>query len=193
MASLCALLSVWLVVSCVERSVLLREINGIDSTVEEAPATGGAEVPVPVLTPSFDWTFPIAPEDYRVLTSPFGHRISPILKVEMYHQGLDIAATWRAQVVAAADGVVVENWPPPDGYWRGHDVLGGMIMIEHADGMRTQYAHLSWSRVRTGDVVRAGEVIGRVGDTGKSDGEHLHFATIQADGTFVNPLLYVEP
>jgi len=168
----------------------LREQLNAQSTPELA--TGGAEVPIPEFTASADWRFPVADSDYLVLTSPFGYRVSPLLNVEMYHTGLDIAAAWKAQVVAVADGTVVEHWPPPDGYWRGHDVYGGMVEVEHADGMRTLYAHLSWTRIHTGDRVRAGEVIGRIGNTGKSDGQHLHLEVIAPDGERLNPLLYIK-
>lgn len=155
---------------------------------------GGAETaPPPRQVASSRYTFPIAEADYLALTSPYGYRVSPILNVERYHQGIDVAATWRAQVVAAADGVVVEHWPPPDGYFRGHDVYGGLVVLEHENGWRTLYAHLSETRVHTGWRVQAGQVIGRVGSTGQSRGAHLHFEIQDATGQRVNPLLYVEP
>lgn len=171
-----------------ETGMLREQIN----VMQHESATGGAEVPVPQILAGSGWRFPIAESDYLVLTSPFGVRVSPLLHVEMYHQGLDIAGAWRSQVVAVADGIVVEHWPPPDGYWKGHEVLGGMITIEHVDGMQTLYAHLSWTRVHTGDTVRTGEVIGRVGATGKCTGAHLHFECIAPDGERLNPLLYVD-
>lgn len=152
---------------------------------EEGTGTGGAEVPLA------NWTFPILEEEYIRLTSPFGPRVSPLLNIEMDHQGLDIGGIWRARVVAVADGTVVEHWPPPDGYWRGHDTYGGMILIEHEGGFQSLYAHMSETRVHTGDVIKAGEVIGRIGDTGKSDGEHLHLEIRDPTGEVANPLAYV--
>lgn len=163
---------------------------------------GGPEVEVPAPKPAVDgWSFPIAEEDYLMLTSPTGVRVSPILNVEMYHRGVDIAATWRAQIVAAADGVVVKHYPVPGtivpgsetAVYRGHDVYGGMIEIEHEDGWRTVYAHLSHSNVRQGMRVQQGQIIGRVGNTGMSRGEHLHFELIAPDGSHVNPLVYISP
>lgn len=155
---------------------------------------GGAETdPPPVQTVTSEYTFPIAETDYLFLTSPYGYRVSPILGVERYHQGVDIAATWRAQVVAVADGVVAEHWPPPDDYYRGHNVYGGYLVVEHENGWRSAYAHLSETRVHTGWTVEAGQVIGRVGSTGSSRGEHLHVELINADGDRVNPLLYFAP
>lgn len=165
-----------------------------DSEVQE----GGAEILPPTPIPRFEpqYLFPIAESDFVEYTSPFGHRISPILEIEMYHQGLDIHAVWRAEVVAVADGVIEEHWPAPGtpypggGVYKGHPVYGGMIRIRHGDGKRTLYAHLHSTRVRTGDRVVAGESIGRVGGTGKSRGEHLHFEVIQNEDP-QNPLLYI--
>ncbi len=177
-----------------DRSRLARDVDELRRELEARPTsepTGGAEVPIPTFTVSSGWQFPIADSDYLILTSPFGYRVSPLLNIEMHHQGLDIAAAWRAQVVAVAAGTVVEHWPPPDDYWRGHDTYGGMVTIEHADGTRALYAHLSWTRVHTGDRVRAGQVIGRVGNTGDSDGEHLHIEVLASNGERLNPLLYV--
>jgi murein DD-endopeptidase MepM/ murein hydrolase activator NlpD len=183
-----------------ERSVRQgAEIEALEAelaaTLSEAePRSGGAEsAPPPQQVATSRYTFPIAETDYLTLTSPYGYRISPILQIERYHQGVDIAATWRAQVVAIADGEVVEHWPAPDGYFRGHDVYGGLVVVEHANGWRSLYAHLSETRVHTGWSVRAGQVIGRVGSTGQSRGAHLHFELMDATGRRHNPLLYVQP
>jgi len=165
----------------------------------EVEPSGGAEADIPEPPVVETWLrFPIAPEDYLMLTSAYGVRVSPILHIERYHQGIDVAATWQAQVVASADGTVVEHWPPPGtphpggGAFRGHDVYGGLVVLEHEDGWQTLYAHLSWTRVKTGQQIRAGEVIGRVGATGMARGNHLHYEVINPDGQPVNPLLYVE-
>lgn len=107
-----------------------------------------------------------------------------------------MVGTWRAQVVSIADGVVTEHWPAPGtphpngGEFQGHDIYGGMIKIRHDDGTESVYAHLSSSRVHEGTEVKTGQVIGRVGDTGKAKGEHLHFELI-IDGEHVNPLQYM--
>ena len=159
------------------------------------PQEGGAETdraPAQLRSDS-EYVFPIAASDYITLSSPYGYRTSPILNVERYHQGIDVVAAWRAQVVAAADGVVAEHWPPPDGYYRGHPVYGGLLILEHENGWRTLYAHLAETRVRTGDSVEAGQVIGRVGNTGMSRGDHLHFEILDAARQRLNPLLYVWP
>jgi murein DD-endopeptidase MepM/ murein hydrolase activator NlpD len=159
------------------------------------PQEGGAETdraPAQRRSDS-EYVFPIAASDYVRLSSPYGYRTSPILNVERYHQGIDVVATWRAQVVAAADGVVVEHWPAPDGYYRGHPVYGGLLILEHENGWQTLYAHLAETRVQTGMRVQSGEMIGRVGNTGMSRGDHLHFEILDAAGQRLNPLLYVWP
>jgi len=68
-----------------------------------------------------------------------------------------------------------------------------MVVIEHANGWRSLYAHLSDTRVHTGREIQAGEVIGRIGNTGRSDGAHLHIELADATGKAVNPLLHFEP
>ena len=164
---------------------------------EELPQ-GGMEVPIsPVGPEPFQWyVFPIAEEDYLMKTSAFGVRVSPILRVERYHIGLDLAGVWRAQIVSVADGLVVDVYPPPGTrgprgiVYQGHKVYGGMIRILHSDGIESLYAHLSSTRVREGQMVRAGDVIGRQGGTGLATRDHLHFE-ILVDGEPVNPLLYL--
>lgn len=169
---------------------LTEQIAEIES---QSTQTGGLETEPPEIElVDSEYRFPIASSDFLRLTSPFGLRVSPIVHVERYHEGVDIAAAWHAQVVSVADGVVVEHWPTPDGYYRGHPVFGGYVVIQHANGWTSSYAHLSWTRVHQGDHIRAGEVIGRVGHTGEADGDHLHFELHDATGEAVNPLLYVQ-
>lgn len=134
--------------------------------------------------------FPLAEEDFKELTSPYGWRISPLLRVLAHHDGVDIEGVYRAQVVAVADGWVDEYWPPPDGWFRGHPTYGGLVVLRHPDGSRTLYAHLSEIYVVGWQRVHAGQVLGRVGMTGKAVGIHLHFEII-LDGARVNPLLYI--
>ena len=187
----------------IERARWASERGALIAALEEPVAqddqTGGAEIAVPEPERRGAWTFPVHEDDYLALTSPYGYRVSPILQVELWHQGVDIAAAWRAQVVAMADGVVVEHWPAPGtrhpsgAVYRGHDVYGAMIMIEHANGWRSLYAHMDTTRVHTGQRVSAGEVIGRIGSTGQARGAHLHVEIMDAVGRRMNPLLYIQP
>lgn len=149
-----------------------------------------------VVTPIMSWDFPIHPSDYWVITSPYGYRISPFLNVARKHNGIDIAAVRFAQVLVVGDGVVVEHWPPPGtptrtgGYFQGHPVYGGYMVIDHGDGWTSHYAHMSVTYRREGERVNSRQVIGRIGNTGMSQGHHLHFE-MRYNGEPVNPLLYI--
>ncbi len=185
-----------------ERELELRdaELESLRSQIramESQNRSGGAEVAPEPVSPSEGYVFPVHKDDFLFYTSPYGLRVSPLLGIEMKHTGVDIATVWRAQVVSMADGVVVEHWPPPGepypggGSYRGHPVLGGKVVIDHGDGIQTVYGHMDWTRVAEGMRVSAGEIIGRVGRTGRATGMHLHFEVIINEEP-VNPLLYVE-
>lgn len=140
---------------------------------------------------------PIHKDDFIAYTSPFGLRNVP---AGIYtggsptreHNALDLIGTWHARIVAAASGIVKEKWYVPDGKRRtGHPIYGGYIVIEHPDGSQTEYAHCSAIYVKQGDIVEQGQVIGRQGDTGMADGEHVHFGII-INGEHVNPLKYIK-
>lgn len=172
----------------------LRREN--DALIRDMQPTGGAETSVQETPVSTGYQFPIHPDDYLMLTSAPGYRISPVLKIAVNHQGLDIAAVWRAQVLPIAGGVVVDHWPPPGtphprgGVFHGHPVNGGFIVIRHEDGTESEYAHLAATFVRIGQRIHAGQVIGRVGDTGLATGPHLHLG-MKRGGKYLNPLLYL--
>lgn len=113
------------------------------------------------------------------VTSGFGPRVDPVEGLDGFHFGLDIGASTGTPVVAAVDGVVVVTG------WVGN--YGKAVFIHHAGGLETRYAHLSVFTVRRGQQVRAGDVIGYVGSTGKSTGPHLHFE-IRRNGRPINPI-----
>ena len=139
--------------------------------------------------PIYGW--PIHPEDYERLTSPFGVRRNPFRSgtggsLTTNHAGVDMVGTWRARVTAVADGVVIDHWIRD-----GHPVLGRMIRILHDDGYVSVYGHLSISYVHEGDRVIRGQVIARQGGTGMSIGDHLHFELWSPLGYPVQPLRYI--
>lgn len=118
-----------------------------------------------------------------VITSQFGYRLDPVFGVWRLHAGLDIAAPGGQPITAADAGVVVDaGWAGGYGNYTciSHGVLAGR-------GVATCYAHQSAILVRAGDRVRQGQLIGRVGTTGASTGNHLHFE-VRIDGTPVSPL-----
>lgn len=125
------------------------------------------------------------PLDGARVTSGFGMRHHPVLGFTRMHQGVDFAAPAGTPVYAAADGVV-ERIGPAGGY-------GRMIVLRHAGGTETRYAHLSaFARgLKRGSRVRQGDVIGKVGSSGLATGPHLHYETI-VDGQAVNPTALAE-
>ena len=123
------------------------------------------------------------------VTSPAGYRTSPIGGVasgETLHRGVDLYGPLGCDVLAAAPGVVVEMWPAPDGWYRGHPTFGGMVVVDHGSGVWTLYGHLRSVAVHEGERVARGQPIGRQGNTGRSDGEHTHFEVI------VSPMLFFD-
>ena len=117
------------------------------------------------------------------ITSPFGSRLDPFSGGASFHPGLDITAPYGERVVASGSGVVVSAENNGDGY-------GNKVVIGHGNDISTLYGHLSAILVKNGEEVKEGDPIGRVGSTGRSTGNHLHFE-IRVDGTPVNPLAYL--
>jgi murein DD-endopeptidase MepM/ murein hydrolase activator NlpD len=112
------------------------------------------------------------------VVSKFGRRADPFSGRGANHQGVDYRARGGTPVYAVANGVVTEA--------RYHGGWGNNVQIKHSSGMESQYAHLSSMSVRKGQRVVKGQVIGRVGSTGRSTGAHLHFGLISG-GKFINP------
>ena len=119
---------------------------------------------------------------HKTITSPYGMRIHPIFNVLRMHTGADVGAPTGVPVIAVNDGVVTLA--------RYSASYGNYVMVDHGGGIVTLYAHASEICVAVGDVVKAGDVIIRVGSTGWSTGPHLHFE-IRINGNTVNPLPYV--
>jgi len=117
-----------------------------------------------------------------ILTSGFGYRSDPMTHGRGDHQGVDIAAAPGQPVRASADGIVMRS-----GMIGG---LGKAIYLAHGYGVTTRYGHMSKVEVRPGQRVKRGDIIGRVGNTGRSTGYHLHYE-VRQDGQPVNPLVYI--
>ncbi|HPB57074.1 MAG TPA: peptidoglycan DD-metalloendopeptidase family protein [Bacteroidales bacterium] len=115
------------------------------------------------------------------VTSGFGRRYHPILKILRMHTGIDIAAPRGTPVYATADGVVSRE-AAGSGY-------GITVILNHGYSYKTVYAHLSKRAVRPGQKVKRGEIIGYVGSTGLSMGSHLHYEVLKG-GIPVNPVHY---
>ena len=127
--------------------------------------------------------FNTEPVAYTRISSPFGYRVHPVLHTVSMHTGIDYAAPTGTPIKAAADGEVIFKG------WKGG--YGNTVMIRHANGVETLYGHMSAFSPADGRV-RAGEVIGFVGTTGRSTGPHLHYEA-RVNGQPVNPTTVALP
>ena len=116
---------------------------------------------------------------YGEISSYFGPRIHPITGEKNFHRGIDIPAPQNTQIVSTDDGIVIFS-----GVQNGY---GNVVKIKHFDGKKTVYAHNTLNIVNEGDVVKKGQVIAKVGTTGNSTGNHLHFETIVNEKN-INPV-----
>jgi len=116
------------------------------------------------------------------LSSGFGYRISPFTGLREFHKGLDISSRKGSKVIATADGVVT--------FAGKNGLYGNMIKIDHGHGMMTRYGHLEKMLKKRGDAVKRGDVIGLMGNTGRSTGPHVHYEVF-LNGLPVNPKKYI--
>jgi murein DD-endopeptidase MepM/ murein hydrolase activator NlpD len=114
--------------------------------------------------------------------SGFGFRTDPITGRGALHMGLDFPAEVGTAIVAAAGGVVINT--------DTHAAFGNMVDIDHGSGLVTRYAHASKLLVKTGDLVKRGQTVALVGNTGRSTGPHLHFEVL-VDGVPQNPARFL--
>lgn len=126
----------------------------------------------------FTWPAP----SYTRISSEYGNRMHPILGVERFHNGLDMAAPGGSPILAAYDGKVVAA--------DYNSSMGNYIMIDHGDSLYTVYMHASALYVSKGTEVSKGQQIAAVGTTGRSTGNHLHFS-VRLNGSYVNPRSYL--
>jgi murein DD-endopeptidase MepM/ murein hydrolase activator NlpD len=129
-------------------------------------------------TGTFSWPVP----GYKTITSDYGMRYHPILKVNKLHTGFDIGVPAGVNILAADSGTVIYS-----GWMGGY---GQVVVIDHGSGLSTLYAHQSTILASKGAAVNKGQVIGKVGSTGWSTGPHLHFE-VRKNGTPVNPHSYI--
>ncbi|WP_307632000.1 M23 family metallopeptidase [Thiovibrio frasassiensis] len=117
------------------------------------------------------------------ITSQFGSRLDPINGEPAFHGGVDIRKQLGAKIIAPADGVVVTN-----GFDRGH---GNFIVLDHGNKFQTSYLHLQKDFVKPGDTVSRGQVIGLMGNSGRSTGAHLHYEIKYRD-KLLDPVRFIQ-
>ncbi len=167
-----------------ELSAMLEEVEKLEAQLQQEilqhlqqEGSGSADVPI-----SNGFRYPLD-SNWRIITSPFGYRTHPTTGVYKLHTGIDISGSGigGASIYAAKNGTVSKA-----GY---HKAYGNYCLINHGDGTATLYAHMSTLLVSAGQVAIQGQVIGKVGSTGYSTGNHLHFEII-VNGEYVNPVPY---
>jgi murein DD-endopeptidase MepM/ murein hydrolase activator NlpD len=127
----------------------------------------------------FAWPSP----GYTRITSAYGYRVHPILKVKKMHTGIDIGVPSKSKVVAANAGtVIMADW---------YGGYGNVVMIDHGGDIVSLYAHNSSFAVKNGDVVKKGQTICYSGSTGNSTGPHLHFE-VRINGKYEDPMKWLK-
>jgi murein DD-endopeptidase MepM/ murein hydrolase activator NlpD len=116
-------------------------------------------------------------------SSPYGVRVDPFLHVPAMHTGIDFRGTFGEPIHATAAGTVTSAG------WSGG--YGQMVEVDHGNGLATRYGHLSEIDVKVGQSIRIGQVVGRLGSTGRSTGPHLHYET-RIDGEAVDPQRFLK-
>lgn len=125
---------------------------------------------------------PVSNKNLTRVASGFGYRIDPVYKVTKFHAGLDFTAPQGTPIYATADGTVKVSGNLQNGF-------GNHIIINHGYGYESLYGHMYRIKARQGQSVKRGEVIGWVGNTGKSTGPHCHYE-VHKNGQPINPIYF---
>jgi murein DD-endopeptidase MepM/ murein hydrolase activator NlpD len=164
----------------------LDQLYALRSSALSGAATVGIELGGGRPATTADWLrMAAAPTMWPVegpVTGSFGERIDPFNGEGAFHTGVDISTTYGQAVIAPADGVVVFA-SQAVGY-------GRLLILEHGHGISTRYGHLSGFAIAVGQTIRRGEVIGYVGQSGRSTGPHLHYE-VRIHDVPVNPHKYM--
>ncbi len=124
---------------------------------------------------------PVKLEDLTRVASGFGMRMHPILKIWRMHKGMDFTAPRGTPIFASGDGKIVRA--------NRSSSYGNVVYLEHGYGYKTIYAHMQKIKVRKGQKVKRGDLLGWVGNTGRSEAPHLHYE-VHKNGRPINPIYY---
>jgi len=125
---------------------------------------------------------PVSNKDLKRVASGFGYRIDPVYKTVKFHAGLDFTAPQGTPIYATANGVVRTSGNLGNGF-------GNHVVINHGYGYETLYGHMFRIKVRSGERIKRGEIIGWVGNTGKSTGPHCHYE-VHKNGRTLDPVYF---
>jgi murein DD-endopeptidase MepM/ murein hydrolase activator NlpD len=125
---------------------------------------------------------PVKPANNLWISSYYGKRVDPFTKRHRRHKGIDFVGPTNTEIYATADGIITNTKDSNRGY-------GKEIIISHKFGYSTRYAHLNGILVKEGDSVKRGQLIGLMGNTGRSTGTHLHYE-VRLNKRQVNPIYY---
>ena len=125
---------------------------------------------------------PVSNKDLKRVASGFGYRIDPVYKTVKFHAGLDFTAPQGTPIYATANGVVRTAGNLGNGF-------GNHVVINHGYGYETLYGHMFRIKVRSGERIKRGEIIGWVGNTGKSTGPHCHYE-VHKNGRTLDPIYF---
>ena len=125
---------------------------------------------------------PVSNKDLNRIASGFGYRVDPVYKTVKFHEGLDFAAPQGTPIYATADGTVTTAGNTGNGY-------GNHVIINHGYGYETLFGHMVRVKVRAGEMIKRGQVIGWVGSTGKSTGPHCHYE-VHKNGEKIDPIYF---
>lgn len=157
---------------------LEKEEEELEAKLEEIAMQNSIEVPEGAIISSGSWPVP----GRTRISSPYGYRIHPILNTKKLHKGIDIPAPKGTPAVAIDNGTVIFS-----GVQSGY---GNTLMIKHDDGKVTLYAHNDKLLASVGERVKKGQVVTKIGSTGRSTGPHLHFE-VRINGKTTDPMKYI--
>jgi murein DD-endopeptidase MepM/ murein hydrolase activator NlpD len=118
------------------------------------------------------------------MMSPFGYRSDPFNHHAAMHPGIDLSGAYGTPIYATADGTVLRAGWNSGGY-------GNLVEVDHGRGITTRYGHMSAIMVSAGQHITRGQQVGRMGSTGRSTGNHLHYE-VRIDGRAVNPIPFMK-
>ncbi len=159
------------------KNKLEQEEADIEGKISELAMQSGQVEPGAIIS-SGSWPVP----GHTRLSSPYGVRVHPTLGTQKFHKGIDIPAPMGTPIVAIADGTVIFS-----GVQNGY---GNVVMIKHNDGKVSLVGHNSQNLVSVGQQVKKGQVVAKIGSTGRSTGPHTHFE-IRVNGQHINPMPYL--